>query len=49
MRNKHRDPIYARPWFPLVVLLGLLAADAAATLAGTGDVRCLVVKCVVVK
>ena len=33
----------------LVVLTALFIGDAAVTVAATGDVRCLVVKCVVVK
>lgn len=33
----------------LVVLASLMIGDAAATVATTGDVRCLFVKCVVVK
>ena len=51
MRNKPRDttPFYLRPLFPVAVVLGLVAADVALTLATTGDPRCLVVRCVVVK
>jgi hypothetical protein len=33
----------------LVVLAALMIGDAAATVATTGDVRCLFVKCVIVK
>ena len=33
----------------LVVLAALMVGDAAATVASTGDVRCLFVKCVVIK
>ena len=33
----------------LVVLAALMVGDAAATVASTGDVRCLFVKCVIVK
>lgn len=33
----------------LVVLAALFVGDAAATVAATGDLRCLVVKCVVIK
>ena len=54
MRNKPRPtPLAQRPWFPAAVFglvtLGLVLADVAATLAATGDPRCLVVRCVVVK
>lgn len=57
MRNRpgplRPDPLSSRPWFPpavvLAACLGLVALDAALTLAATGDVRCVVVKCVVVK
>ena len=30
-------------------ILAMMAIDAAATVAATGDVRCIVVKCVVLK
>ena len=30
-------------------ILAMMAIDAATTVAATGDVRCLVVKCVVLK
>ena len=33
----------------LAVLAALMIGDAAATVATTGDVRCLFVKCVIVK
>jgi len=33
----------------LFVLAALMVGDAAATVASTGDVRCLFVKCVVIK
>ena len=33
----------------LIVLAVLMVGDAVATVAATGDVRCLVVKCVVIK
>jgi hypothetical protein len=33
----------------LVVLAALIVGDAAATVTTTGDVRCLFVKCVVLK
>ena len=33
----------------LAVLVIIMVGDAAATVAATGDVRCLFVKCVIVK
>lgn len=47
--KKNSTPIALRPWFIPVVFGVILTGSMVATLAATGDPRCLVVKCVVVK
>lgn len=48
-RNRPSTPLILRPWFMPLAYGLLLAGAVGATLVATGDPRCLVVKCVVVK
>lgn len=49
MKTTTKKPLISSTVKGILLLIGLLAVSAGSTLLATGDVRCLVTKCIVVK